>query len=463
MVRFPFIRFAVITFLAALVLFPIPSFADQPPRVFAFYYAWFDEQTWTPDHVADMPAEQYVSRDPNAIARQIDQAQGAGIDSFVVSWLGPGNPTDERFKMMLDIAGGKGFSATIDFEANQYGSRQALIDALTYVRDNLEPHGAFARVNGKPILFFWRQQVRSVDEWAEIRNAVDPHHDQIWIAEGVNVAYQRVFDGHHLYSIAWSPDVNYTLNDWSKRVRRAGADKLWVATVMPGYDDTRTTRADKFARQREDGNFYRSTWNAAMQSHPDLVVITSFNEWVEGSMIEPSATYGNLYLDLTREYAAQFKAQPPLSTDEKILAAATNTPRPTRAPTASPTARAQNAPTQTATVKPTLGPSPTPTATPIEFAAYRTTEILRVRALPNTSAEILGKLPRDFVLDVLGRSQDSQWLAIAYPDFGSLGWVSAEFVTPRSGLEQFPVEGAPEPPPTPAAAPQDSDALPSWY
>ncbi len=114
-------------------------------------------------------------------------------------------------------------------------------------------------------------------------------------------------------------------------------------------------------------------------------------------------------------------------------------------------------------MKPTLGPSPTPTATPIEFAAYRTTEILRVRALPNTSAAILGKLPRDFVLDVLGRSQDSQWLAIAYPDFGSLGWVSAEFVTPRSGLEQFPVEGAPEPPPTPAAAPQDSDALPSWY
>ena len=48
-------------------------------------------------------------------------------------------------------------------------------------------------------------------------------------------------------------------------MRRAGADKLWVATVMPGYDDTRTTRADKFARQREDGNFYRSAWNAAIK------------------------------------------------------------------------------------------------------------------------------------------------------------------------------------------------------
>jgi hypothetical protein len=454
MVRQKLWRLLAVSFLFALLLVTPPSLrADNPPRVFAFYYAWFDEQAWSPNLVSDLPAEQYVSRDPGAIARHIDQAQSAGIDSFVVSWLGPGNPTDERFKLMLDIASGKNFSATIDFEANKYGSRDALVNALTYVRDQLMPHGAFARVNGKPIIFFWREQVRSVDEWAEIRAQVDPNHDQLWIAEGVNVAYQRVFDGHHLYSIAWSPDVNYTLNDWSKRVRRAGADKLWVATVMPGYDDTRTTRADKFARSRDDGNFYRATWNAALLTRPDLVVITSFNEWVEGSQIEPSVTYGNLYLDLTREYAAQFKASPPPSAEEKAAAAAPNTPRPTRAPTQAPTA------------KPTRGASPTPTPTSIAFAAYRTTEILRVRAGPATTYETLGKLPRDFVLDILGRSADKQWLAIAYPDFGSLGWVSAEFVTPRDGLEQFPVELAPDVTPAPSASPQpfDSDVLPDWY
>ncbi len=397
-----------------------------------------------------------MSRDPGVIGRQIYQAQGAGIDSFVVSWLGPGNPTDERFKMMLDIAGGKGFSATIDFEANRYGSRDALIGALTYVRDALEPHGAFARLNGKPILFFWREQVRSVDEWAAIRQAVDPNHDQIWIAEGVNIAYQRIFDGHHLYSIAWSPDVSHTLSDWATRVRRAGADKLWVATVMPGYDDTRTTRSDKFARGRQDGGFYRATWNAALATKPDLLIIDSWNEWVEGSMIEPSAKYGNLYLDITREYAAQFKGQPPLSADEKQVLAAPPTPRPTRSATAVPT-RA-----------PTRGPTFTPSPTPIEFAAYRTTEILRVRSGPGTQYELIDKVPSNFVLDVLGRSEDSKWLAIAYPDFGSLGWVSTEFVTPHDGLNQFPIELAPtsnsaKPAPTVAPSSRAPDELPTWY
>src|SRR5581483_11975414 len=253
----------------------------------------------------------------------------------------------------------------IDFEAERYGSRDAVIQALSYVRDALAPHGAFARVNDKPILFFWREQLRSVDDWAAIRNAVDPNHNQIWIAEGVNIAYQRVFDGHHLYSIAWSPDVNYTLNDWARRVRRAGEDKLWVATVMPGYDDTRTTRPNKFSRARSNGDFYRNTWRAALSSKPDLLIVNSFNEWVEGSMIEPSVSYGNLYLDITREFAAQFKAQAPLSADEKLALAAPPTPRPT-----------QDAPF-TPTPRPTRGPTPTPSPTPVEFAAYRTTDILR--------------------------------------------------------------------------------------
>lgn len=429
--------------LLTLALSPV-SRADQPPRVFAFYYAWYDEGVWTPNQVPDLPAEPYASRDPNVIARQIDQAQGAGIDSFVVSWLGPGNPTDERFKIMLDLAGGKGFSATIDLEANRYGSREALLNALTYVRDQLMPHGAFARLNGKPILFFWRQQVRSVDDWRAIRDTVDPNHDQIWIAEGVNIAYQAVFDGHHLYSIAWSPDVHRTLSDWGQRVRRAGADKLWVATVMPGYDDTRTTRGDKFARDRRGGEFFREAWRAALDSQPDLLVINSFNEWVEGSMIEPSVTYGNLYLDLTREFAPQFKSLAPLSGEQKLALAAP------RVPTSAPTAR------------PTRGPTLTPSPTPIEMAAYRTTVKVYVRSGPGKEYEPLDQLSANFVLDVLARSQDGKWLAIAYPDVGSLGWVSAEYVTPQRGFEDFPVEPAPpkaspSPTPTPGADGEGTD------
>jgi hypothetical protein len=52
---------------------------------------------------------------------------------------------------------------------------------------------------------------------------------------------------------------------------------------------------------------YRTLWRKAIQADPDWVVITSWNEWYEGSEIEPSVEYGKKYLRLTEEFARQFK------------------------------------------------------------------------------------------------------------------------------------------------------------
>ena len=82
---------------------------------------------------------------------------------------------------------------------------------------------------------------------------------------------------------------------------------LWVATVMPGYNDTLTGRSDAFSRDRANGDFYDKTWSAATASNPDWIIITSFNEWVEGSQIEPSRTYGSYYLDLTQSWSDSWK------------------------------------------------------------------------------------------------------------------------------------------------------------
>ena len=79
---------------------------------------------------------------------------------------------------------------------------------------------------------------------------------------------------------------------------------------MPGYDDTRLPRQDAFAVPRRQGDYYRETWRGAVASQPDLIIINSFNEWPEGTHIEPSAGYGNLYLDITRELVTAWRGKP---------------------------------------------------------------------------------------------------------------------------------------------------------
>jgi hypothetical protein len=46
-----------------------------------------------------------------------------------------------------------------------------------------------------------------------------------------------------------------------------------------------------------------------LASRPDWLWVNSFNEWVEGTYVEPSALYGDLYLQLTHNFAALFKGQ----------------------------------------------------------------------------------------------------------------------------------------------------------
>ncbi len=319
----------LILLLSMLFIFPAPNQAQALP-VIAFYYAWFDETTWTSGKPADLPLTPYRSADPALIEHHVVQAKGAGITAFVQSWYGPqveNNQTEPNFATLLDTAARHGFQAAVDFEVLSpfFGDLGAVQNGLTTLLATHIHHPAYLRYQGKPVIFFWRQQAFSISQWANMRAALDPNRTTYWIAEGTDLSFQEVFDGHHLYSIAWSGNVQAELNKWPPRIQqvedRLGVDKLWVATVMPGYDDLRLGRGDSFSRDRQGGAFYRQTWNAAISSQPDMIVITSFNEWLEGTHIEPSQAYGDYYLNLTRELITSASTVgPPPSSDPPVPA-----------------------------------------------------------------------------------------------------------------------------------------------
>jgi len=388
---FVFRRLALLALLLSFLIchfsFPPPTTAQGERLVLAFYYAWFGMDVWELP-LGNKPLYPYVSTDPAAIERHVGEAQQAGIDAFVQSWYGPqveNNQTETNFRQLLDIAAGQGFRAAIDVEVMSpfFHSSTDVVNALNYLLTVHAQHPAYLRVGGKPVVFFWRQSQYSIETWASIRDQVDPGRRSIWIAEGTDLSYLGPFDGLHLYSVAWSNNPAGVLAQWGDRVREwsaaQGVSRIWVATVMPGYDDLNTGRAGAFVRPRAGGEFYRQCWNGASESGADWVVITSYNEWREGTQIETSAGYGDFYLNLTAELAAAYRQGMP-GVPESAHAAApspTETPAPTEEPqptaplpTDTPTPLPTDTPTPPPTLKATPSPPPSPSQTPTQLPTH---------------------------------------------------------------------------------------------
>jgi hypothetical protein len=351
--------------LILLILFsliPLRSASAQGEHlVLAFYYAWFSPGSFGSTKTSDQPVTAYSSIDRGTIERHVAEARQAGIDAFVQSWYGPdggtNNQTESNFSTLLDVALANNFKAAVDFETGGpfFKNTTDVKNALATLLDTHARHPAYLNVNGKPVIFFWQNNRYNVETWIDIRNAVDPYHNSIWIAEGTNLDYLRVFDGLHLYTIAWSADPRATNVSWGQRVREKaielGSFKFFVATAMAGWNDTLLHRSGSFVRDRANGDYFRASFTGATQANADWTIISTFNEWSEGTQIEPSVTYGDDYLNLSAELADVYR-----KTASTYLRAPTETPIPTNTPTVTPT------PTNTPT--PTETPSPTPTDTP---------------------------------------------------------------------------------------------------
>jgi hypothetical protein len=342
-----FVRSAVLlTAMACIALTAgwVPPVHSADSRlVLAFYYPWFDQNTWNDRAVPDHPPDRYRSSDESVMARQIDQARGANIDAFVSAWYGPqaaNNQTESNLRALLALSQPRSFAvgALVETAGPFFRSSDDVRVALAYLLGTHATKPSYLRWHGKPVIFFWAPGAvprpagqSAAAAWQAIRAQVDPGHNSLWIADGFDMGLLSVFDGGYLYNIAWADDSGALARQWAGRVRAGG--RLWVGTVMPGWDDTRIVeRGGRFRRDRQGGAWYASTWAGAASANPDLIVITSWNEFVENTYVEPSAQFGAQYLDLTRSLAAAWKVSAPVNPSDPAPMAAAFRPRPTPTP-----------------------------------------------------------------------------------------------------------------------------------
>ena len=90
---------------------------------------------------------------------------------------------------------------------------------------------------------------------------------------------------------------------------RGGAEDVNVFGICPGYNDTALDSPERsiesFREIPRDGQMTYDLMQAAaldLEPRPDLIVVTSFNEFHENTHIEPSVEHGETFLDATRAF-----------------------------------------------------------------------------------------------------------------------------------------------------------------
>jgi glycoprotein endo-alpha-1,2-mannosidase len=313
----------------------VPAGAQAASNVAIFYYPWYGTashdgvyQHWeqngrhAPFDIASrfFPARGlYSSGDPGVVSAQMGEIAAAGVGEVVVSWWGWGSKEDQRLPMVQRAARARGLQVAIHIEP--------------YARRTVASVGAdieHLRALGITDFYVYRAYDFPALEWAALNESLSG----VRVFAQTNLAGFAAagrFTGLYTYDI-----VSFGGASFGRLCAQARAAGLLCApSVGPGYAADRAT-PDVRMKLRRRGLTYDAMWKAALAADPDLVTVTSYNEWGEGTQIEPARSWpqgdggayfsydgaygmsgrpsGYAYLDRTACWAARFDgARPPFT------------------------------------------------------------------------------------------------------------------------------------------------------
>jgi glycoprotein endo-alpha-1,2-mannosidase len=215
----------------------------------------------------------YSSGDPRVVARQMSEIAAAGVNEVVISWWGRGSAEDGLLPLVVAAARAHHLVPAIHVEPYAGRSPATVGQDLPYL----------ASLGIRDVYVYHPRDFAAAD-WAGV-TAQKPASMRIFAGtELVGFAVSGGFDGFYTYDF-----VDYGGGKFVRLCAQAHAHGLLcMPSVGPGYDGVRAGEVS-LSRGRRDGATYDDLWKAAIRARPDGVTITSFNEWGEGTQIEPAS------------------------------------------------------------------------------------------------------------------------------------------------------------------------------
>ncbi|HEX4868972.1 MAG TPA: glycoside hydrolase family 99-like domain-containing protein [Acidimicrobiales bacterium] len=296
--------------------------ADDRRLVLAAYYPWWKRTGNPTSKMAEEPVQPRSAWDLTDVRSHVAQARAAGIDGFAVSWSGA-DDDGPQLDLVLQASAEQGSVVTPYLETKEAAGLLGKIDATVISRwldealARAGSPGFLKAADGVPVVMVFAMEELSPATWQAITAASAADGRPVHLLGDADPAtHGATLFGWHRYGASGTGDQLAGL--WRSMAHRLRGPHLLdpaapnhpaLATVSPGYDDTRLRGSTNPVIPRgADGARYDETWAAAIAADPDFVLVTSWNEWFEGTSVEPGTVNGDLALRQTGRWAAAWKA-----------------------------------------------------------------------------------------------------------------------------------------------------------
>lgn len=259
----------------------------------------------------------YSSTDKVTVVNHMQMLTDARVGVIVLTWWGDTAYAAESVSLIMDEANKVGIKVCFHIEPFNGRSAKATYDNIKIIMDHYGKHPAFYKKDGKPLFFIYDSYLIASEEWAtllqpegkiSIRNTpYDALMIGLWVKQGEEGFFEKSgFDGYYTYFGATGFTYGSNPENWKYMQKWADEnEKIFIPCVAPGYIDTRVRPWNGgTTRDRENGVYYDRMYEKALDCGASYVGITSFNEWHEGTQIEPAKPFQSKnfhYLDYSPE------------------------------------------------------------------------------------------------------------------------------------------------------------------
>ena len=270
----------------------------------------------------------YDSNDPDALECQVLLMKFAGISGVIIDWYGTQNFRDyatihRNSLSLIKHLKQAGLKFAICYEDQSVkhmieGGKLKKVQEMAHAKKEFQwmeqnwfNDPAYMKLGGKPVLLIFGPQHFKKPQWNQITSSLST---QSILYTLPHLTGQAKGSG----AFGWPPvdgGKNVTALLWQKHLRelysRGAKGESVIAPIFPKFHDIYQEAGVHKSYgylDDQDGKTFEQTLQLAWQSNSPLIQIATWNDYGEGTMIEPTKEFAYRYLEsLQRRFAANGK------------------------------------------------------------------------------------------------------------------------------------------------------------